>query len=284
MPGFRCRNLLGTRGYPQVMHENEIAKERGGIRILNYSNHVATDIFPWNRWCPVDRPGVCFPSSHDLSYIKLWDYGSPLSEQGPLGWKYGILQLIGGLLGLLSLWRLRHTIRLEASRLNEAPKEGEGAMGSQGPSLCKVRQMLAHAKLGSSSTAFQVGNVFYEVLFSGVNLHDPAANFAYFGFAVTTLVLGSIALMISCELFFSIEELSDGLKCVLAERLTIHFRLIRILYMASLISWLCSMFFSSEVVGLKISSRQIHQMSMINHGHHCGSSPFSLYTCGKKKG
>ncbi|CAL1156249.1 unnamed protein product [Cladocopium goreaui] len=182
-----------------------------------------------------------------MGYIKLWDYGSPLSEQGPLGWKYGILQLIGGLLGLLSLWRLRHTIRLEASRLNEAPKEGEGAMGSQGPSLCKVRQMLAHAKLGSSSTAFQVGNVFYEVLFSGVNLHDPAANFAYFGFAVTTLVLGSIALMISCELFFSIEELSDGLKCVLAERLTIHFRLIRILYMASLISWLCSMFFSSEV-------------------------------------
>ena len=90
--------------------------------------------------------------------------------------------------------------------------------------------------------------------------------------------------MISCELFFSIEELSDGLKCVLAERLTIHFRLIRILYMASLISWLCSMFFSSEVVGLKISSQQIHQMSMINHGHHCGSSPFSLYTCGKKRG
>lgn len=235
-----------------------------------------------------------FPSPEVMGYIKLWDYGSPLSEQGRLGWKYGILQLIGGLLGLLSLWSLRHTIRLEASRLSslneapkEAPKEGEGAMGtmgSQGPSLCKVRQMLAHAKLGSSSTAFQVGNVFYEVLFSGVNLHDPAANFAYFGFAVTTLVLGSIALMISCELFFSIEELSDSLKCVLAERLTIHFRLIRILYMASLISWLCSMFFSSEVVGLKISSRQIHQMSMVNHGHHCGPSPFSLYTCRKKKG
>ena len=188
-----------------------------------------------------------------MGYIKLWDYGSPLSSQGHLSWKYGVLQLVGGLLGLFSLWRLRHTIRLEAARLQAADQKHQDPSGeippigeSQAPDLCKVKQMLAHAKSGSSSTAFQVGNVFYEVLFSGVNLRDPAANFAYFGFAVTTLVLGSIALMISCELFFSIEELSDRLKCQLAERLTTHFRLIRILYMASLMSWLCSMFFSSE--------------------------------------
>lgn len=192
-----------------------------------------------------------------MGYIKLWDYGSPLKDQGPLSWEYGVLQLVGGLIGLLSLWRLRHTIRLEAAKCLAEPMKptditditGQGTAVDFGPSpeLCKVRQMLAHAKSGSSSTAFQVGNVFYEVLFSGVNLQNPAVNFAYFGFAVATLVLGSIALMISCELFFSIEELSDSLKCMLAERLTIHFRLIRILYMASLMSWLCSMFFSSEV-------------------------------------
>jgi len=178
-----------------------------------------------------------------MGYIKLWDYGSPLSEQAVLSWKYGVLQLVGGLLGLSSLWRLRNTIR-EAARL---ARNGSDAQEPAGPELCKVRQMLANAKSGSSSTAFQVGNVFYEVLFSGVNLQDPVANFAYFGFAVTTLVLGSIALMISCELFFAIEELSDSLKCALAARLTTHFRLIRILYMASLTTWLCSMFFSSQV-------------------------------------
>jgi len=178
-----------------------------------------------------------------MGYIKLWDYGSPLSEQGELSWEYGGLQLIGGLLGLFSLWRLRHTIRSEATKVQGETKTIE----TDERELRKVRRMMAHAKSGSSATAFQVGNVFYEVLFSGINLKVPAANFAYFGFAVTTLVLGSVALMISCELFFSIEELSDHLKCVLAERLTLHFRLIRMLYMASLITWLCSMFFSSEV-------------------------------------
>ncbi|CAE7938398.1 unnamed protein product [Symbiodinium necroappetens] len=100
---------------------------------------------------------------------------------------------------------------------------------------------------GSTSTAFQVGNVFYEVLFSGTNLWAPVANYAYFGLSVSTLVLGSIALMIASEILFRIEELPSKQQGRLVEKLTRHFRLIRVLYMASLLSWLCSMLFSSVV-------------------------------------
>ena len=113
--------------------------------------------------------------------------------------------------------------------------------------LWNLRQQLAHGRSGSSATAFQVGNVFYEVLFSGINLQNAVANYFYFGAAVSTLVLGSIALMISCELFFAIEELSEALKCELAERLRCYFRMIRYLYMCSLLTWVFSMLFSSEV-------------------------------------
>ncbi|OLQ06293.1 hypothetical protein AK812_SmicGene10410 [Symbiodinium microadriaticum] len=61
------------------------------------------------------------------------------------------------------------------------------------------------------------------------------------------LVLGSIALMIASEILFRIEELPSKQQGRLVEKLTRHFRLIRVLYMASLLSWLCSMLFSSVV-------------------------------------
>lgn len=193
----------------------------------------------------MDHFGECswpFPDFLDFEgYIKLWDYGSKLSEQAELSWKYGGLQLAGGLIGLGSLWNLRHTIRQEARVVSasKAPSHME---------LCQLRQLLAHARSGSGATAFQVSNVFYEVLFSGINLSNELANYFYFGCAVSTLVLGSVALMISCELFFAIEELeTDAKKWQLAQRLRLHSRMIRYLYMSSLICWLCSMCFSSEV-------------------------------------
>eukprot|EP00439_Symbiodinium_sp_Y106_P016003 s2504_g2.t1 len=184
-----------------------------------------------------------------MGYIKLWDYGTALDEQAPLSWQYGWLQLLGGLVGLVSLWSSRRAIRHESATVRkdiaaESQKEEHNCTDTDRVS---VKKLLASARSGSTSTAFQVGNVFYEVLFSGTNLWSPVANYAYFGLSVSTLVLGSIALMIASEILFRIEELPSKLQGRLVEKLTRHFRLIRVLYMASLLSWLCSMLFSSVV-------------------------------------
>lgn len=184
-----------------------------------------------------------------MGYIKLWDYGTALDEQAPLSWKYGWLQLLGGLVGLVSLWASRRAIRHESAIVRtdivaESQKEEHTCNDADRVS---VKKLFASARSGSTSTAFQVGNVFYEVLFSGTNLWAPVANYAYFGLSVSTLVLGSIALMIASEILFRIEELPSKQQGRLVEKLTRHFRLIRVLYMASLLSWLCSMLFSSVV-------------------------------------
>mmetsp|Transcript_45537 Transcript_45537/g.106465 ORF Transcript_45537/g.106465 Transcript_45537/m.106465 type:complete len:902 (-) Transcript_45537:45-2750(-) len=185
-----------------------------------------------------------------MGYIKLWDYGTALTEQAPLSWQYGWLQLLGGLVGIASLWSSRRSIRVQAAAVRA---EGVDAALKDEQTNCmepdgiSVKKLLASARSGSSSTAFQVGNVFYEVLFSGTNLSNPLANYAYFGLSVTTLVLGSIALMIASEILFRIEELPGKLQSSLVQKLTRHFRSIRLLYIASLLSWLCSMLFSSEV-------------------------------------
>jgi hypothetical protein len=162
-----------------------------------------------------------------MGYIKLWTYSYDLvdeSFQVVYSQDYGWLQLVGGFTGLLAFyWQVR-TVSRSAQRVHDRTEEElSSEEGGRGLSThYKWRELVTDVSIRADATAFQAGNVFYEILFSAISLKSSAANYAYFTLSVLTLVLGSVSIATATQLSFWIAELPAAKKALFAVRAIPH--------------------------------------------------------------
>merc|ERR1712150_458943 len=67
-------------------------------------------------------------------------------------------------------------------------------------------------QIRSAATAFQVGNVFYEILFAAAMPEDNVTTFCYFGLAMPTLGLGIVNVIIASHLSYVFTTLPTAEK------------------------------------------------------------------------
>jgi len=211
-----------------------------------------------------------------MGYIKLWTY-APQEFNEPIQIEYsfmfGWVQFVGGVVAFAviisgakhiralqmqmmmdSADEKRTGFKTESTGASSAQTESTDASSAQGePREENTLSWEVYSSALNSianDIAFQTGNVFYEILFSEVGKYQ-AADYLYFGLSALTLVLGCIGLAAaSLLLFWGNAVRSSGRDHLVTQwvhdtwPLQRSLKRIRIM---SLISWECSMLFSSAV-------------------------------------
>jgi len=210
-----------------------------------------------------------------MGYIKLWTYDD-IDEVSQVEYSYyfGWVQLFGAIGGFVGIGYLMRTIaaigepllaesaeemetlgrRTRAATSDDlgdqvswTPSQRSTSTGSGGISF---QDHQASFNLIADATTFQTGNVFYEILFSAISMFD-LGNYGYFTLSVITLIIGTLVLVqVTLLTTWSTAIRSRCSKHAVkrwllrtgGRRSSLSF-----LYTASLITWQCSMLFSSYV-------------------------------------
>jgi len=178
-----------------------------------------------------------------MGYIKQWtyfpadeDYQQTLSER--MGW----LQLVTTIGAVSVIAALVPTIR-RSGKVIEQQEELD---------LCEFswRQSMDEYRIRASATSFQLGNVFYIVLFGAVNESHWLATWAFFAFAVITFGLGVVTVVIATftlSVFYEFE--TPEARALLGLR-TAHIQtFLTYTYGASLLTWLLHFVFQGLMTG-----------------------------------
>lgn len=179
-----------------------------------------------------------------MGFIKQWSYTDPSEEeQEALSLRFGWLQF-GGAVGAFSC--IAFTIRSMMSVKRSV--EERRRQGTLEQVDCNWSAALASNKICVVATTFQVGNVFYEILFGAVNERKEFLDWCYFGLAVVSFVLGVIGVAVSSYQSHAIHTLSTTDERAIFAFETHKFNyVLTVLYALSLFAWLLHFCISASI-------------------------------------
>jgi len=180
-------------------------------------------------------------------YVKVWKSGvENAAEEIQVAYslRYGWLELLGGLLGLCgvvaAVLGTRHTARTALrAKCHETLRDS-----------FRCRRFIRTLDVRANSTIFQAGNIFYEILLSGINDQDGYRwiNLAYFGCSVLSFVFGTIGICFCNQFNYWVQQMKSS------RRKTYYAFLFRsseshllFAYIGSIYCWLMATLFASGV-------------------------------------
>lgn len=205
-----------------------------------------------------------------MGYIKLWTYSPEDANedvQTMYSWRFGWVQLSGAVIALLSAQYVtklvndlgRPFVEDEEHALVADSRSNQVGLTVNGPTEADQYILRDFTQKGNAyqksldlcadATVFQTGNVFFEILFSAVGQFS-SSNYFYFVLSVLTLTMGCVVIITAALL----STWCTTIRCLHTSKMgpwldkTLRFRrYLHTLYAASLISWQCSLFWSSSV-------------------------------------
>jgi len=202
---------------------------------------------------------LCFLAAFSLmGFVKQWTYSN--DNQDDLSMTYGWLQL--GTSILVFMLVLKGLLEIEYAKL-DVNAEIEEDQDEVTYNWVAFKEDL---QIRSAATSFQVGNVFYEILFATANPTDKFFTWAYFGLAMPTLGLGLgvVNVVIASQMCYVLEILpTTQKKSLFGLRMRGWQNALIAMYTTSLLTWFGHFGFSAR---LKLPDLQWYPVGLVIGG------------------